>query len=89
MTMAKRNYHMDIEVSPDMRARCFECGAVADHIDTLRATECSHVEPPCTVCGGDPDSNECRADCPRMLWLLGDLAQDPSVYVVGELPGNK
>lgn len=79
----KRNYHMSISVKKDMRATCDDCGAEAAHVDTLRATECSHVEPPCRSCGSDPNSNECKADCPEMLGLLRGLVRDPRVYVVG------
>jgi hypothetical protein len=85
----KRNYHMSVACLADGRARCDYCGCVARDFNELAAGECTHVYKPCTSCGGDPDSNECKADCPEMLGLLFGLQRDPSVHIVGEIPGKE
>lgn len=54
---------------------CDYCGAIG-LFDDIRKTECSHVYPPCEVCGQTP---ECAKDCAGVLAVLGA----PSVHVIG------
>ena len=63
------------------RWRCHYCGA-ADRLDPLRATECTHVYPPCKTCGQTP---ECAPDCKGVLAALSQ----PGVTVIGgPVPGK-
>jgi hypothetical protein len=78
----KRNYHMCMTRTTPIggadRFRCDYCGAEG-MLDDLRQSDCTHVYSVCKACGGDPNSNECRPDCPAILGLLAD----PKIYVVG------
>jgi hypothetical protein len=78
--MTKRNYHMSI-----VRVRsgvdlwqCTYCKALVT-LGESRSTDCTHVYPVCTTCGGSEQSNECKPDCAACWGAL----DDPSVYVAG------
>jgi len=79
-----RNYHMCLTPvsgsGPNRIWRCDYCGQQGP-ITAMQTSQCSHSYNVCKHCGGSPDSNECKRDCPGIAAILAD----PSIHVIGSL----
>ena len=81
----KRNYHGCLtRIAPTGVDwfRCDYCGEQGRFND-IHPTQCSHVYSVSEACGGDPNSNECKADCPAMFGEIAAAMADPKIYVAG------